>query len=73
MSERLAIYQTINKRKLGDNQHTRGSLNLATQNTAAKSAGFTNRQQATRVSYVAEHAIPEITAALDDRPGPRNR
>jgi hypothetical protein len=47
-SERLAIFRTLErKRRGGDQSH---SLNLANAQTAAKSAGFANRQEAHRVA-----------------------
>jgi hypothetical protein len=65
MSERLAILQTIQRKSVGGNQSH--SLGLANAETAAKSAGFRNRQEASRVNYVVTHADPAIIAALDDK------
>ena len=55
-SERVAIMKAIETRALGSNQHSEGSQYIATQDEAAKRAGFGNRETARQARQTVEQA-----------------
>jgi ParB-like chromosome segregation protein Spo0J len=64
VSERAAIFRTIERKSRG-NPHFSNSADRQNSEQAAKRAGFSSTRQAYKAQYVAEHAIPEVAAALD--------
>lgn len=65
-SERVAILQTIERKPEG-NQFN--SQNLASSATAAKLAGFGNRETARQATRVVERGTSELVAAMDNDEG----
>lgn len=63
VSERVAILESIERKKLGDNQY--GLQNFATLNEAAKLAGFGNRETARQATIVINDGAPELVEAVD--------
>lgn len=61
-SERVAILQTIKRKPVGDQ---RRSQNFVTADTAAKMAGFGNRETARQAETVVHHGVSQLVRTMD--------